>query len=151
MNNYLYYSLVSSNYSHNTNGWIVQGKDIAVFFEDKLSKIGFSDIEKKDFIDYWKQEYNAEKYYFVSFKYTQELEKIIPLYFSKKPDQIFRVLLDSYELEQLQEYQEKYLYRRQKDDILDSVLLKTFQRKIDQRVVFEWGGVLQKGTEIYIK
>jgi hypothetical protein len=35
----------------------------------------------------------------VSFKYKEDLDKLISFKFSKKPNKIFRVLLDSYELE----------------------------------------------------
>ncbi|PID84593.1 hypothetical protein CSB09_00015 [Candidatus Gracilibacteria bacterium] len=148
---YLYYSLATVDYTHNENGWIVRGEDAVRFFEDKLPKIGFNSREKQDFIDYWKDKYRAGKYYFVSFKYTDELEKIITLDFGSQPKQMFRVLLDSYELESFSKSHKKYLYTQENLDILDTYLIKKFERDPSKSAVFEWGGVLQTKEKRFVR
>ncbi len=148
---YLYYSLATVDYQHNEHGWIVRGEDAVKFFEDKLVKIGFNPVEKTDFIDYWKDKYQSGKYYFISFKYTDELEKIITLDFANKPAQMFRVLLDSYELARLSPHHKKFLYQLNISDTLDRKLIKTFDRDASKSAVFEWGGVLQTREKRFVK
>ena len=148
---YLYYSLVNFWYEHNANWWIVKGEDIIDFFEDKLTKINFLDSEKRDFIEFWKELYKAEKYYFVSFKYTEELDKIIKLDFSKKPDKVFRVLLDSYELSWLPKGKEYFLYDKKNKTKFDKNLIKRFERWNSQAEVFEWWWVLKTSEKRYVK
>jgi hypothetical protein len=148
---YLYYSLVTTWYEHNKNWWIVRWNDIVNFFEDKLEKINFSKKEKSDFIDFWKKEYKNDKYYFVSFKYKEDLDKIVPLNFSNKVDNEFRVLLDSYELENLSKDKEKFLYSSKDKNKFDKYLIKRFERGNTSNEVFEWWGVLRKENNIIIK
>lgn len=148
---YLYYSLVTVWYEHNTDGWIVKGSDVIDFFQDKLTKINFNPTEKKDFIDFWKDEYEKEKYYFVSFKYKEDLDKIIPLQFSKKVDSEFRVLLDSYELKYTQNEYGNFLYKTKIKDQFDEKLIQRFERGNAINEVFEWGWVLKKLNETIIK
>lgn len=148
---YLYYSLVTTWYEHNKDWWIVSWNNVVKFFNDKLDKINFNKKEKKDFIDFWKEEYEKDKYYFISFKYKDELDKIIKLDFTKKIDNEFRVLLDSYELDSYSEEDNKnYLYEYVKDDF-DKYLIKRFDRGNNDREVFEWGWVLRKKDETIIK
>jgi hypothetical protein len=105
---------------------------------DKLEKINFSKKEKSDFIDFWKKEYKNDKYYFVSFKYKEDLDKIVPLNFSNKVDNEFRVLLDSYELENLSKDKEKFLYSSKDKNKFDKYLIKRFERGNTSNEVFEW-------------
>ena len=149
---YLYYSLVTVWYEHNKNWWIIKWNDIVDFFEDKLTKINFNSQEKKDFIDFWKTEYEKEKYYFVSFKYKSDLDKIIPLKFSKKVDSEFRVLLDSYEIKNYSnDLYENFLYKTSVKDQFDEKLIQRFERGNAINEVFEWGWVLKKINETIIK
>jgi len=148
---YLYYSLVTMDYKHNNDWWIVLWDNIVEFFDDKLDKINFNKKEKQDFIDFWKTEYETWKYYFVSFKYKEELDKIVDLKFSKNVDNEFRVLLDSYELTDfVMEEKEKFLYSNVWDKF-DNYLIKRFERDNNSTEVFEWGGVLIKKDETIIK
>jgi hypothetical protein len=39
--------------------------------------MNFLPHEKKDFIEYWKHEYEKEKYYFVSFKFNKEVDELV--------------------------------------------------------------------------
>ncbi len=148
---YLYYSMITAWYEHNRDGWIVSGNDIVNFFEDKLEKINFNTQEKSDFIDFWKGEYEKDKYYFVSFKYKEDLDKIVLLKFEKTPDKEFRVLLDSYEVNYNENQYKKYLYTKENKDIFDADLIQRFERGNAEREVFEWGGVLEKDDSTIIK
>lgn len=145
---YLYYSLVTIWYEHNNDWWIVKWEDIITFFEDKLVKINFNEQEQKDFIDFWKTEYEKGKYYFISFKYKQELDKIIKLNFSKRVENEFRVLLDSYEIDYIENKHKKYLYDKNDKEKFDRFLIQRFNRNYSKNEVFEWGGVLRKPDEI---
>lgn len=148
---YLYYSLVTLWYKHNRNGWIVSWKDIVKFFEDKLNKINFNSQEKIDFIDFWKGEYENDKYYFISFKYKDDLDNIVRLDFKKKVDSEFRVLLDSYEIKEFDyQFYKDYLYENVWNKF-DKYLIKRFERWNTSNEVFEWGWVLRKENEIIIK
>ena len=148
---YLYYSLVDLWYKHNEDWWIIKWENIVDFFDDKLSKINLNNKEEDDFIDYWKDKYEKDKYYFVSFKYKDELDKIIKLDFEKEIKNEFRLLLDSYEINDFSyEKYEKYLYPNVWDDF-DKYLIKTFNRDISDREVLEWWWVLVRNDTTYVK
>lgn len=148
---YLYYSLITIWYKSNQDWWIVSWNNILEFFNDKLDKINFNANEKKDFIDFWINEYSSDKYYFVSFKYKDEMDKVIPLNFSKKVNNVFRVLLDSYEIDYLDSNYKKYLYDIKDKNKFDKYIIQRFNRWIDSTEVFEWGWVLRKSSETIIK
>ena len=148
---YLYYSIMSSHYEHNENGWIVGWEDMEVFFDEKLDAIWFLSHEKNDFLEYWRDEYESWRYYFVSFKYNEELDFLAPMSLAKEPENIIRVLLDSYELETLESYQKRFLYIPWEVDRLHLHLIQSFTRYSDRREVFEWWGVLRKSDTIIIR
>ncbi len=145
---YLYYAIKVGNYRHNLDWWIVYWANIEKFFNDKLEKINFNEKEKKDFLKYWLSKYDKNKYYFVSFKYKEDLEKLVKLNFEIKPKKEFRVLLDSYELDYLPKSKKQFLYSKVWDKF-DKFLIKKFNRETSDFEVFEWGWVLQKG-EIFV-
>jgi len=146
---YLYYAIKVPNYTHNEDGWIIQWSQAQDFFEDKLSYMWFNQQEQTDFIEYWTPTYEKNKYYFVSFKFNQELDTFVKLEFSQKPNSIFRVLLDSYEIDDKLQVPSKFWYENTWE-LFDTQLLETYTRtgKYD---VFEWGGVLQTFDKKYIK
>lgn len=148
---YLYYSLVSLGYNHNNDWWVVKWENIKSFFNDKLDKINFNANEKRDFINFWQEEYEKEKYYFVSFKYKEELDKIVKLDFLNEVKGEFRVLLDSYEIQDYSEERYKdYLYENVWNNF-DNFLIKSFDRWSWSNEVFEWWWVLRKKEETIIK
>lgn len=146
---YLYYAIKVPNYSHNKNGWIIQWSQAEKFFHEKLDYIGFNKQEKEDFIEYWKPKYEENKYYFVSFKFNQQLDTFVKLNFSETPDSIFRVLLDSYQIENKLSIPSQFWYENATSEF-DNKILEIYTRtwKYD---VFEWGGVLQTFDKKYIK
>lgn len=147
---YLYYSLKVKDYAFNTNGWIIRGNEAVGFFDDKLSKIGFRQKEKNDFIEFWKTKFKPNSYYFVSFKYNEDMEKLAKLFFGQAPQSLERVLFEGYEIGAvLPKEKEKYLYQNNRDTF-DSKLLRTFKRNADFDV-FEWGWVLLDSEEMIIR
>ena len=146
---YLYYAVKVPNYSHNQYGWIIEGSEARKFFTEKLDFIWFNEQESNDFIEYWTPRYEAGKHYFVSFKFNEELDPYAKLNFSHEPDSLFRVLLDSYEIYNKNNFDQKYFYENAKKSF-DNELLKTYNRsgKYD---VFEWGWVLKTFEHTYIK
>ncbi|MGB2111252.1 MAG: hypothetical protein ACPHY8_05455 [Patescibacteria group bacterium] len=63
-----------------------------------------------DFIEYWNPKYETDKYYFVSFKFNQQLDEFVKLQFSEEPNSVFRVLLDSYQIGDKHEISSDYWY-----------------------------------------
>ncbi len=146
---YLYYAIKVPNYIHNQNGWIIEWSQAEEFFEDKLDYIWFNNQEKKDFIEYWKSKYEKNKYYFVSFKFNDQLDPFVKLEFSQNPDSIFRVLLDSYEIIDKNAIASEFWYENTWENF-DTQLLEKYTRTWNFDV-FEWGGVLQTFDKKYIK
>lgn len=99
---YLYYSVKVKDYIFNKDGWIIRGSEAVSFFEDKLPKLSFKLQEQKDFIDFWKDQFKPESYYFVSFKYNKEMDALVGLSFDRKPQSIERVLFEGYEIPSLE-------------------------------------------------
>lgn len=148
---YFYYSILVKDYKSNNNWWIVYWADIWDFFNDKLDKIWFNKVEKKDFMDFWLKEYEKDKYYFVSFKYKDKLDEIVKFNFNIAPKNEFRVLLDTYEYENISsERIEKFLYNKSKKYEFDNILIKKFNRNKTENEVFEWGWVFIKSNEIVV-
>lgn len=145
---YLYYSVKVKGYRFNKDGWIIQGNEAVWFFEDKLPKLNFRVQEQKDFIDFWKDQFKKDSYYFVSFKYNREMDKMVGLFFDKKPTSIERVLLEGYEISSI-EGKERFLYKNIWNSF-DSYLLRTFDRSPGFDV-FEWGWVLKDNENTIIR
>jgi hypothetical protein len=141
----LYYSIKVPNYEFNTDGWQVKWSDIKAFFEDKLQKIGFNEKEKNDFIEYWLELYDDKNaYYFVSFKYNDEIDKYVKLNFNKTPASQFRVLLESYKLNE--KFENDYFKYENVWNKFDKYLIKKAERNSDFDV-FEWWGVFYREEE----
>lgn len=130
---YIYWSGQSytSNYPKLTKGWIVGKQEIAGFLDSKLSEIGLSAIEKADMLEYWVPELLSKNkpYYRISFLQNTELNNIIPMVITPKPDYINRIFLD-YEG-----------YDKKPDRTIEPQNLNKFIR-IGFTVV-EWGGLRQ--------
>jgi len=58
--------------------------------------------------------------------------------FSKKVENEFRVLLDSYEIEYIESKHKKYLYDKNDTDKFDRFLIQRFNRNYSKNEVFEW-------------
>jgi hypothetical protein len=143
---YLYYSAKVPNYRFNTEGWMVNGRDMEAFFENKLVTMGFNEVEKRDFMEFWIPEFHADRAYFVSFKFDDRLSPYAALNFSPAPDSVFRVLLESYEIPSVNP---KFSWPSV-GNAFDSKILRRFDRSGGYDV-FEWGGTLSDKENTVIR
>ena len=140
---YLYYSADIPGYEFNTRGWQVWWRDVENFFEEKLTKVGLNKKEKEDFIEYWKNEFEDNTLYFISFKFNKEIEKYIQLSFSENPKTLLRVIMEAYPLDQ-QLRKANYAWP-EVGSRFDRDLLTSFERTGEFDVV-EWWWTIYKST-----
>lgn len=114
------------NYTFNHEGWQIRGRDVEQFFQEKLDYIGFNEQEKRDFIDYWKTEFEAEKLYFISFKFDEQIDEYVTLDFSQKPKKQMRVLLEAHTLDD-EKYNSAFVYPNVSKNF-DQKILRKFER-----------------------
>ena len=117
------------NYKLNMNeGFVVKGEDSVKFLEEKLSILGLNDYEINEFIIYWIDKLESNKYNFISFRNIEDINKSMPLEFSKKPDTLIRVMMDFKELDNYIEVKEQNL------------------TKVERKgyTIVEWGGTYYK-------
>ena len=74
-------------------GFIVKGSESIEFLEEKLAILGLNDKEAEEFIIYWLPKLQENKYNYIRFADIDEINKNMPLEFSKEPDTIIRVLM----------------------------------------------------------
>lgn len=106
------------------DGFCIKGENTAKFLEEKLSILGLSDREANEFIIYWLPKLEKNSYNLVRFQTLDEINEIMPLEISPKPDTIIRVLMEFKPLKQYIEVEEQKL---------DSIERNGF-------TVVEWGG-----------
>ena len=109
-------------------GFVFKGEDTISFLEEKLAIIGLNDKEAEEFIVYWLPILQNNKYNYIYFATTEELNEKMPLKFSKEPDTLIRTLM---------------MYKPLNKEI------KVKEQKLKQGVrsgytVIEWGGSLIK-------
>jgi hypothetical protein len=75
------------------DGFVVKGKDVADFLEEKLEILGLNYKEKEEFIVYWLPKLEANKYNYIRFATNEEIDANMPLEISPKPDTTIRVLM----------------------------------------------------------
>ena len=64
------------------------------FLDEKLTFLGLSSIEIKDFIEYWIPHMQEYPYYRISFLTTDQMQISAPITVTPKPDSIQRVFMD---------------------------------------------------------
>ena len=117
------------NYKLNMDeGFIVKGEDTVKFLEEKLSILGLNEYEINEFIIYWIDKLECNKYNFISFRNIEDINKSMPLYFSKEPDTLIRIMMDFKSLDN---------YIEVKEQVLNKVERKGF-------TIVEWGGTYYK-------
>ena len=89
--NYLFYEATCPDVYQYHSGWIVKKDSLFDFFSSNLINAGFNIAEKNDFIEYWIPKLVDYQYYIIYPQFSQEIEKIIQLKFSIKPDNILRL------------------------------------------------------------
>lgn len=74
-------------------GFVVKGEDSIKFLEEKLNELGLTDKEANEFIVYWLPKLEENKYNYIYFAQTEEVNKYMPLEVNPKPDTMIRVLM----------------------------------------------------------
>lgn len=95
----LYWEGIDNNSYSYDDGFCVKGEDTTKFLEEKLSILGLSEREAEEFIIYWLPILENNKYNYIRFATMDEINEIMPLNFSVKPDSIIRVLMQYKPLE----------------------------------------------------
>lgn len=74
-------------------GFVVKGEDTIRFLEEKLAILGLTEREAEEFIVYWLPKLESNKYNYIRFATTDEINENMPLEISPNPDTIIRVLM----------------------------------------------------------
>ena len=110
------------------DGFIVEGKNISSFLEEKLEILGLNDREIEEFIIYWLPKMQNNKYNYIRFETVEEQNKNMPLIVNPKPDTIIRVNME-------------YMPLGNKIDVKKQELNKVERKGF---TVVEWGGTVLK-------
>lgn len=106
----LYYESKSDiKFKVENEGFIVKGDDTITFLEEKLAILGLTERETEEFIVYWLPKLEANKYNYIRFATTDEINKNMPLEINPNPDTIIRVLMTFKGLENPIDVQEQKL------------------------------------------
>ena len=90
----LYYESKSDiKFKVENEGFIVKGSDIITFLEEKLAILGLSEREAEEFIVYWLPKLEANKYNYIRFATSDEINENMPLEINPNPDIVIRVLM----------------------------------------------------------
>ena len=90
----LYYESESDiNFKVEDEGFVIKGEDSAKFLEEKLAILGLNEREAEEFIVYWLPRLEANKYNYIRFATSDEINQNMPLEISPKPDSTIRVLM----------------------------------------------------------
>ena len=90
-------------------GFVIESKDIVKFLEEKLAILGLNDKESEEFIIYWLPQLQSNKYIYIRFQTMEEIEENMPLYISKTPDTIIRIMMEWKGLDEKIEVKEQEL------------------------------------------
>lgn len=96
-------------YKIEKDGFVVKGEDTAKFLEEKLEILGLNYKESEEFIVYWLPKLEKNKYNYIRFATLDEINKNMPLEFSKQPDTLIRVLMTFKSLDKPIKVQEQKL------------------------------------------
>ncbi|MDO5696153.1 MAG: hypothetical protein Q4P30_05330 [Eubacteriales bacterium] len=73
-------------------GFVIPGRDTAVFLEDALAKLGLNETEAQEFIVYWLPQMQDNPYNLISFQ-QERYTDIARLNIEPKPDTVIRVFM----------------------------------------------------------
>ena len=120
----LYWEAIDNTKINNNEGFVVEGKNTIKFLEDKLEYLGLNKMEINEFIVYWIDKLENNKYNYIRFRNTKEVNNYMPLEFSKEPDTLIRIIMD-------------YKPLKEKINVKEQVLEKNTRSGF---TVVEWGG-----------
>lgn len=90
----LYWEALDSSKNNMEEGFVVKGKDTVSFLEEKLEYLGLNEKERNEFIIYWIDKLENNKYNYIRFRTTKEVNEYMPLSFSEEPDSLIRIIMD---------------------------------------------------------
>ena len=110
---------------NSNEGFVVSNEDIIGFLEEKLAILGLNEREAEEFIVYWLPRLEKNNYYFIHFATEEELNEMIPIEITPKPDTMIRVYME------YKPVKENYKYVEQELD---------YKERVGYTSV-EWGGI----------
>ena len=123
---YLFWEGYAENYKKPDEGFVVERKKVADFFNEKLEYLGMNKQEISDFKEFWLPRLDEDPYYFISFMDQKNFDEYAPLEIVPEPDSVIRVFFDYEGLEE-------------KIDVVEQKLEKAEREGFS---VIEWGGRL---------
>ena len=111
----LYWEAMDNTKIDLTEGFIVKGKDTIKFLEEKLEYLGLNERETEEFIIYWLPKLENNKYNYIRFRTEEEINNYMPLYFSKNPDTLIRIVMDFKPLNKKISIKEQKLEKKQRN------------------------------------
>ena len=75
------------------DGFVVEGKNVAEFLEEKLDILGLNYKEKEEFIIYWLPKLENNKYNYIRFLTEEEIDNYMKLNITPKPNTLIRVYM----------------------------------------------------------
>lgn len=133
---FLFYESQNPDLCQYNKGWIIAQDDLEFFFIKNMVETGFEGQEITDFTDYWIPLLKNYPYYVIYPQYNEQLDRMIQLNFSQKPDNILRLI---YTLKGLQD----------NDLVLQEPEIPEFKR--EGFVVVEWGVIRKFDNTICLK
>ena len=95
----LYWEGLTTQKINFTDGFVVNEKELLPFLEEKLAILGLNEREANEFIIYWLPILAKNKYNLIRFETLDNINAIMPLYITPKPDTIIRILMEYQPLE----------------------------------------------------
>ena len=121
----LYYECKNKlTFNQKEDGFIVEGKNVSKFLEEKLAILGLTEREAEEFIIYWLPKLEINEYNYIRFATADEINENMPLKISPQPDTLIRVLMTFKKIDK------PFSIENQK---LEKIYRKGF-------VAVEWGG-----------
>ena len=91
---YLFYESQNPDLCQYSSGWVIKRDDLENFFVQNMTASGFNQKEIADFIEYWIPILIDYPFYAIYPQYSADLEKMVQLNFSERPDSILRLVYE---------------------------------------------------------
>lgn len=129
---YLYYEskIYDSAIKKPEKGWVVEYNKLEDLYNEVLPKLGLSQTETNDFVEYWTKSLPQAPYYFVGIVDPANVEEIERLEITPKPDSINRVRIYFERLDSFKQVETPVLTSH------SSLFTNSFR-------VVEWGGMVK--------
>lgn len=126
---YLFWEASAKNIHNKRNPfrYYVKKENLVLFFEEKLTEMGFNEREQTDFITYWAPRMTKYEKTAIIFRFNEEINEIAKLDISPEPQSIFRLYMEW----------EETIFESVSDEVELIVLPKIDRNGFS---VVEWGG-----------